>query len=50
VTEAKSPDWAKARFREADAKPRSGGRSQIGAGTSEIRRMLIGRELYSESM
>jgi isovaleryl-CoA dehydrogenase len=23
---------------------------EIGAGTSEIRRMLIGRELYSESM
>jgi len=23
---------------------------EIGAGTSEIRRMLIGRELYSETM
>jgi hypothetical protein len=29
---------------------RSAGRSQIGAGTSEIRRMLIGRELFSETM
>ena len=26
------------------------GRSQIGAGTSEIRRMLIGRELFAETM
>ena len=26
------------------------GRCQIGAGTSEIRRMLIGRELFSETM
>ncbi len=25
------------------------GRSQIGPGTSEIRRMLIGRELFNES-
>jgi len=26
------------------------GRSQLGAGTSEIRRMLIGREYFSETM
>jgi hypothetical protein len=31
-------------------KAQSAGRSQIGAGTSEIRRMLIGRELFAETM
>ena len=40
----------KAHVRAADVKPRSGGRSQIGAGMSEIRRMQIGRELHAESM
>jgi hypothetical protein len=42
------PDWAKANVRNAQVKPRSGGRSQIGAGTSEIRRWLIGRELFEQ--
>ena len=44
-----SPDSAQANFRLAEVKARSAGRSQIGAGTSEIRRMLIGRELFSET-
>ncbi len=44
------PNSAQAHVREADVKLRSSGRSQIGAETSEIRRMLIGLELYSESM
>ena len=47
---ARSPNSAKAHVREADVKARSAGRSQIGAGTSEIRRMLIGRELFAETM
>jgi hypothetical protein len=41
---------AQAHVRAADVKARSAGRSQIGAGTSEIRRMLIGRELFAETM
>ena len=44
------PDSAQAHVRAADVKARSAGRSQIGAGTSEIRRMLIGRELFAETM
>jgi hypothetical protein len=36
-------------MREAHVKPRSGGRGQINEGTSEIRRMLIGRELFNET-
>ena len=44
------PNSAQAHVRAADVKLRSSGRSQIGAGTSEIRRMLIGRELFAESM
>jgi hypothetical protein len=40
---------AEANLGVAEVKPRSGGRSQIGAGTSEIRRMLIGRELFRET-
>ena len=43
-------DWAKANVRAAQVKLRSSGRSQINKGTSEIRRMLIGRELFSETM
>ena len=31
-------------------KAAANGRSQIGAGTSEIRRMLIGRELFAETL
>jgi hypothetical protein len=46
----RSPDSAQANVCAADVKARSAGRSQIGAGTSEIRRMLIGRELFSETM
>jgi hypothetical protein len=34
---------------EVNVKPRSGGRGQIAQGTSEIRRMLIGRELFNET-
>ncbi len=45
-----STDSAQAHVRAADVKARSAGRSQIGAGTSEIRRMLIGRELFAETM
>jgi len=44
------PDSAQAHVRAADVKAPSAGRSQIGAGTSEIRRMLIGRELFAETM
>ena len=43
-------DSVKAHVRAADVKAQSAGRSQIGAGTSEIRRMLIGRELFAETM
>jgi len=43
-------DWAEANLRAAQVKPRSGGRSQINQGTSEIRRMLIGRELFTETL
>ena len=43
-------DWAEANLRAAQVKPQSGGRSQINKGTSEIRRMLIGRELFSETL
>ena len=46
----RAPDSAQAHVREADVKARSAGRSQSGAGTSEIRRMLIGRELLAETM
>ena len=42
------PDSAKAHVRAADVKAQSAGRSQIG--TSEIRRMLIGRELFAETL
>lgn len=44
------PDSAQAHVGTADVKARRAGRSQIGAGTSEIRRMLIGRELFAETM
>ena len=43
-------DSVKAHARAADVKARSAGRSKIRAGTSEIRRMLIGRELFAETM
>ncbi len=46
---ARGPNSAQAHVRK-DVKARSAGRSQIGAGTSEIRRMLIGRELFAETM
>jgi hypothetical protein len=46
----KSPNSAQAHVRAADVKARSAGRSQIAAGTSEIRRMLIGRELFAETL
>ena len=46
----RGPDSAQAHVCAADVKARSAGRSQIGAGTSEIRRMLIGRELFAETM
>ena len=42
-------DSAKANLSIAKVKLRSSGRSQIGAGTSEIRRWLIGRELFEET-
>ncbi|EAP71996.1 Hypothetical Protein RRSL_01669 [Ralstonia solanacearum UW551] len=45
----RGPNSAQANLRQ-QVKARSAGRSQIGAGTSEIRRMLIGRELYAETM
>ena len=45
-----APDSAQAHVRAADVKARSAGRNQTGAGTSEIRRMLIGRELFAETM
>jgi hypothetical protein len=45
-----SADSVEAHVRFADVKARSAGRNQIGAGTSEIRRMLIGRELFAETM
>ena len=44
-----SDDSAKANLGDAEVKPLCGVRSQIGAGTSEIRRMLIGRELFNET-
>jgi hypothetical protein len=43
-------DSVEAHVSEANVKGRSPGRNQIGAGTSEIRRMLIGRELFAETM
>ena len=43
-------DSVKAHVRAADVKAQSAGRSQIGAGTSEVRRMLIGHELFAETM
>ena len=46
----RGPDSAQAHGRAADVKAQGAGRSQIGAGTSEIRRMLIGRELFAETM
>ena len=45
-----SPNSSQANVSEANVKARSAGRRQIGAGTSEIRRMLIGRELYNETL
>ncbi len=42
-------DLAKANLSLAKVKLRSSGHSQIGAGTSEIRRWLIGREVFEES-
>jgi len=45
-----TPNSAQAHVREAEVKARSAGRSQIGCWTSEIRRMLIGRELFAETM
>jgi len=47
---AKSPISAQAHVRAADAKTGGAGRSQIGARTSEIRRLRIGRELFAETM
>ncbi len=46
----RGPDPAQAHGRAADVKARSAGRSQVGAGTSEIRRMPIGRALFAETM
>lgn len=46
----RGPNSAQAHVRAADVKAPGAGRSQIGAGTSEIRRMLIGRELFAETM
>jgi hypothetical protein len=46
----RSPNSAQAHVRAADVKARSAGRSQIGAVTSGIGRMLIGRELFAETM
>jgi hypothetical protein len=43
-------DSVKASVSAANVKEHSAGRSQIGAGTREIRRMLIGRELFRESL
>ena len=43
-------DSANDHVRAADVKGRSAGRSQIGAGTSEIRRMLIGSKLFAETI
>jgi hypothetical protein len=33
----------------ANVKPRRGGRGQMARGTSEIRHMLIGRELFNQT-
>ncbi len=44
------PRFGEANVRAAHVKGAVPGRSQIGAGTSEIRRMLIGRELFAETM
>jgi hypothetical protein len=49
VTTAR-PYSAQANVSAANVKARSAGRSQIGAGTSEIRRWLIGRELFADTM
>ena len=46
----RGPDPAQAHGRAADVKARSAGRSHIGAGTSESRRMLIGRALSAETL
>lgn len=46
----RGPNSAQAHVRAAGVKVHAAGRSQIGAGTSEIRRMLIGRELFAETM
>lgn len=46
----RGPNSAQAHVRAADVKAPSAGRRQIGAGTSEIRRMLIGRELFAETL
>ncbi len=43
-------DSAQANVSIAKVKLRSSGRSQIGAGTSEMRRWLIGRELFQVSV
>ncbi len=48
-TDQRGPRFGEAHIRAADVKAQRAGRSQIGAGTSEIRRMLIGRELYTET-
>ncbi len=43
-------DSSQANLSEAQVKAQRAGRRQIGAGTSEIRRMLIGRELFGETV
>lgn len=45
--------FGEANLRDAQVKHSASaecGRSQIGAGTSEIRRMLIGRELFADTI
>ena len=45
------PRFGEANVRAAHVKgAKAPGRNQIGAGTSEIRRMLIGREWFAETM
>jgi hypothetical protein len=44
------PYSAQADVSAAKVKAHGTGRSQIGAGTSEIRRWLIGRELFADTM
>lgn len=45
-----SPDSSQANVSEAKVQARSAGRRQINSGTSEIRRMPIGRELFAEML